>query len=163
SLLLACRETPGRTRTGVELLGGARPVLLRRANSQRATMQAPQGLDAQHRGELFPVNESYAAPQSLSRRELFARDAAKPASRNSGKTRGGQGRGRNFRRCETRPPPQSKQPTRNNADATSATPRRAVSRQRELRCSLRCPPRACLLPHLFGHCRHCLAIGCAVL
>jgi len=34
-------------------------------NSQRATMQTPQGLDAQHRGELFPVNESYAAPQSL--------------------------------------------------------------------------------------------------
>ena len=83
------------------------PALPESANSQRTTMQAPQGLDAQHRGELFPVNESYAAPQSLSRPELFARDAAKPASRNSGKTRGGQDGGRNFRRCETRPPPQS--------------------------------------------------------
>src|SRR5262249_50001250 len=41
------------------------------ANRQRATMQTPQGLDAQHRGELFPVNESYATPQSLSRRELL--------------------------------------------------------------------------------------------
>src|SRR5215831_5744059 len=35
------------------------------ANRQRATMQTPQGLDARHRGELFPVNESYATPQSL--------------------------------------------------------------------------------------------------
>jgi hypothetical protein len=52
-------------------------------------MQTPQGLDAQHRGELFPVNESYAAPQSLSGRELFARDAANHASGNSRKTRGG--------------------------------------------------------------------------
>jgi hypothetical protein len=29
-------------------------------------MQMPQGLDAQHRGELFPVNESYAAPSDTS-------------------------------------------------------------------------------------------------
>jgi hypothetical protein len=34
-------------------------------------MLTPQDLDAQHGGELFPVNESYAAPQSLSRRELL--------------------------------------------------------------------------------------------
>jgi len=58
SLLLATREKPGADKTGVEILGGARPVLLRRANSQRATMQMPQ---AQHHGELFPVNESCAA------------------------------------------------------------------------------------------------------
>src|SRR5262249_57435313 len=100
-----------------------------------------QSLDAQHSGELFPVNESYAAPQSPSRRELFARDAAKPASRNSGKTRGGQDRGRNFRRCETRPPPPSKQPTRHHSYATSATPRPAVSPQTEVRCRLSLPPR----------------------
>ena len=37
------------------------PALPESANSQRATMQAPHGLDAQHRGELFPVNESCAA------------------------------------------------------------------------------------------------------
>jgi hypothetical protein len=28
-------------------------------------MQTPQGFDAQHGGELFPVNESYAAAPQL--------------------------------------------------------------------------------------------------
>jgi hypothetical protein len=45
---------------------------------------APQDLDAQHRGKLFPVNESAAAPQSL--------PAGVSDFSNSGKTRGGKDR-----------------------------------------------------------------------
>ena len=37
----------------------------------RATLQMPQGLDAQHSGELFPVDESCAAASVAPRRELF--------------------------------------------------------------------------------------------
>ena len=33
--------------------------LLRATNGHRATMLMPQGLDATHGGELFPVNESF--------------------------------------------------------------------------------------------------------
>src|SRR6516225_6113380 len=45
-------------------------------------MQTPQGLDATHGGELFPVNENCAAPNL--------------ASLNLGKTRGGEDGGRNW-------------------------------------------------------------------
>ena len=51
-------------------------------------MQTPQDLDAQHSGELFPVNESCAEPQSLPTAASLTRDAANPASRNSGQDRG---------------------------------------------------------------------------
>jgi hypothetical protein len=37
-------------------------ALLESANRQRATTQTPQGLDATHGNEVFPVNESCAAP-----------------------------------------------------------------------------------------------------
>src|SRR5262245_65714628 len=61
SLLLATREKPGATKTGVEILGGARPVLVRKDDSQRATMQAPQGPDAQQRGDVNPGNDESGA------------------------------------------------------------------------------------------------------
>src|SRR5262245_22888732 len=48
----------------------------------------PQGLDAQHSGEKFPVNERCPAPPLPAAGASLARDAAHPASRNSGKTRG---------------------------------------------------------------------------
>jgi hypothetical protein len=35
-------------------------------NGLRATLQTPQGFDATHRGELFPIDESCAALYSLS-------------------------------------------------------------------------------------------------
>src|SRR6516162_11483384 len=67
------------------------------ANGQRATIQTPQGVDAQHGGELFPIDESTRSPTLLTLgrapdRQGFAtthgrvwmrcasRDAAKPAS-----------------------------------------------------------------------------------
>src|SRR6516164_5529097 len=93
------------------------------ANGQRATIQTPQGVDAQHGGELFPIDESTRSPTLLTLgrapdRQGFAtthgrvwmrcasRDAAKPASRNSGKTRGGGDGGRNFGLPEAPTPPQ---------------------------------------------------------
>ena len=45
---------PGADRTGVEIWGLA-PALPESVNCQRATIQAPQGLDGKHSGELFPV------------------------------------------------------------------------------------------------------------
>jgi hypothetical protein len=52
----------GKTRaegTGVEIWVFSRTVALpESANRQRATMQTPQGLDAAHGNELFPVDES---------------------------------------------------------------------------------------------------------
>src|SRR6516165_7267787 len=65
------------------------------ASPFNARAQPPQGLDATHAGELFPVNESYLrsaliiaapAPQTL-QTELL---------RNSGKTRGGRDGSRNL-------------------------------------------------------------------
>jgi hypothetical protein len=57
SLLLATREKPGADKTGEEKYAGQTPVLLSRQNSQRATIQKPQGLDEQHSGELDQVKE----------------------------------------------------------------------------------------------------------
>jgi hypothetical protein len=67
------------------------------ANGQRATMQTPQGVDAQHGSELFPVKESCVAPRSLPAgvAGLHPR-CCQPRSRNSGKTRGGRDGGRNL-------------------------------------------------------------------
>jgi hypothetical protein len=47
---------PGADGTGVEILASRTVALPKTANRQRATMQTPQGLDATHGGELFPVS-----------------------------------------------------------------------------------------------------------
>jgi len=72
---------PSVTRHPVSAFGQDRAAA---ENRQRATVLAPQDLDAQHRGKLFPVNESDAAPQSL--------PAGVSDFSNSGKTRGGKDR-----------------------------------------------------------------------
>src|SRR5262249_61958408 len=69
---------PSVTRHPVSAFGQDRAAA---ENRQRATVLAPQDLDAQHRGKLFPVNESDAAPQSL--------PAGVSDFSHSGKTRGG--------------------------------------------------------------------------
>ena len=57
--LPATQETPGPKGTGVEILVYARHSRSSPTqNEQRATMQTPQGLDATHGGELFPIDES---------------------------------------------------------------------------------------------------------
>jgi hypothetical protein len=57
-------KNPGADRTGRNLGYSLRLRGPKSANRQRATNQTPQGLDAQHGGEVFPVNESCAAPHA---------------------------------------------------------------------------------------------------
>ena len=57
---------PYRGRDGGRNFGFSRTVALpETANRQRATTQAPQGLDATHGSELFPVNESWLCLASI--------------------------------------------------------------------------------------------------
>src|SRR6516165_3795839 len=62
---------------------GLTPFLPESANRQRATMQPPQGLDATHSGEPFPVNESCAAPHACWQAVFFK------LRKNPGRTRRG--------------------------------------------------------------------------
>ena len=54
----ATREKLGAEGTGVEILATRHSRSSPTQNGQRATMQTPQGLDATHGGELFPIDES---------------------------------------------------------------------------------------------------------
>jgi len=71
-------------RTGLSKPSVTRHPVSAFGQDRAATVLAPQDLDAQHRGKLFPVNESDAAPQSL--------PAGVSDFSNSGKTRGGKDR-----------------------------------------------------------------------
>jgi hypothetical protein len=61
SWLQATWENPGAEGTGAQTLVVRHSRSSPAENGQPATMQTPQGLDAQHGGELFPIDESCAA------------------------------------------------------------------------------------------------------
>jgi len=80
------QEKPGAEGTGVEIWVSCswRSHSSPTQNEQRATMQTPQGLDATHDGELFPIDESRRTPTRMGL-GLFVWDVRASPERSAGR------------------------------------------------------------------------------